>query len=325
MKAVFYETNGGSDVLRYAELPTPTPGPGEVLVRIAASGVNPSDWKTRQGSARKMAFPRVIPHSDGAGTIEAVGEGVDRARIGQRVWLWNGQWKRPFGTAAEYIALPAIQAVPLPDSTSFAAGACLGIPALTALHGLLTDGGCAGQRVLVTGGAGSVGHYAIQMARLLGAAQVLATVSGPAKAAHAMAAGADACINYRTEDVVARVAALTNGAGVDRVVEVDLAGNGPKLHQICAHGAIVAGYGSNTQEAIFPFSPTITKGIGVRFYIVYELNAAQRATAVGALNPWLARGLLSHAVAATLPLAACAQAQDEVQQGKHMGNVVLAV
>ncbi len=325
MKAVFYETNGGSDVLRYAELPTPTPGPGEVLVRIAASGVNPSDWKTRQGSARKMAFPRVIPHSDGAGTIEAVGEGVDRARIGQRVWLWNGQWKRPFGTAAEYIALPAIQAVPLPDSTSFAAGACLGIPALTALHGLLTDGGCAGQRVLVTGGAGSVGHYAIQMARLLGAAQVLATVSGPAKAAHAMAAGADACINYRTEDVVARVAALTNGAGVDRVVEVDLAGNGPKLHQICAHGAIVAGYGSNTQEAIFPFSPTITKGIGVRFYIVYELNAAQRATAVGALNPWLARGLLSHAVAATLPLAACALAQDEVQQGKHMGNVVLAV
>ena len=324
MKAVFYETNGASDVLRFADLPTPTPGPGEVLVRIAASGVNPSDWKTRQGSARKMAFPRVIPHSDGAGVIEAVGEGVDRARIGQRVWLWNGQWKRPFGTAAEYIALPAIQAVPLPENTSFAAGACLGIPALTALHGLLTDGGCAGQRVLVTGGAGSVGHYAIQMARLLGAAQVLATVSGPAKAAHAMAAGADACINYRSEDVVAQVAALTNGAGVDRVVEVDLAGNGPRLHQLCAHGAIVAGYCSNTQEAIFPFSPTITKGIGVRFYIVYELNAAQRATAVGALTPWLARGLLQHAVAATLPLAECARAQDEVQQGKHMGNVVLA-
>ncbi len=324
MKAVFYETNGTSDVLRVGELTTPSPAAGEVLVRVAVSGVNPSDWKTRLGSARKMAFPRVIPHSDGAGVIEAMGEGVDRARLGQRVWIWNGQWKRPFGTAAEYIALPAIQAVPLPESTSFEAGACLGIPALTALHGLLTDGGCAGQRVLVTGGAGSVGHYAIQMARLLGAAQVLATVSGPEKAAHAMAAGADACVNYRSEDQVARIAELTGGAGVDRVVEVDLAGNGRLLHQICAHGAIVAGYGSNTQEAVFPFSPTISKGIGVRFYIVYELTAAQRATAVGALTPWLARGMLHHAVAATLPLADCARAHDEVQQGRHMGNVVLA-
>ncbi len=324
MRAVFYDTNGTSDVLRVGELPTPSPAAGEVLVRVAVSGVNPSDWKTRLGSARKMAFPRVVPHSDGAGVIEAVGEGVDRARIGQRVWIWNGQWKRAFGTAAEYIALPAIQAVPLPEGTSFEAGACLGIPALTALHGLLTDGGCAGQRVLVTGGAGSVGHYAIQMARLLGASQVLATVSGPEKAAHAMAAGADACVNYKQEDQVARIAELTGGAGVDRVVEVDMAGNGRLLHQICAHGAVVAGYGSNTQEAVFPFSPTISKGIGVRFYIVYELTAAQRAIAVGALTPWLARGMLNHAVAATLPLADCARAHDEVQAGRHMGNVVLA-
>ena len=126
MKAVWYDRNGGSDVLTHGDLPTPSPGPGEVLVRLATSGVNPSDWKTRRGS-RPMAFPRVIPHSDGAGTIEAVGEGIDRARIGQRVWIWNGQWKRPFGTAAEYIALPAIQAVPLPDSTPFDAAACLGI------------------------------------------------------------------------------------------------------------------------------------------------------------------------------------------------------
>lgn len=323
MKAVFYETNGASAVLRHGDLPTPSPEAGEVLVRIVASGVNPSDWKTRLGSARKMAFSRVIPHSDGAGVIEAVGHGVDRNRIGQRVWLWNGQWKRPFGTAAEYIALPAIQAVPLPENTSFEAGACLGIPALTALHGLLTDGGCAGQRVLVSGGAGSVGHYAIQMARLLGASQVLATVSGAAKALQATAAGADACVNYREEDLPARIMALTDGAGVDRVVEVDMAGNGPLLHQICAHGAVVAAYGSNTQEAVLPFSPTITKGIGVRFYIVYELTSAQRTTAVGALTPWLARGLLRHAVAATLPLANCAQAHDEVQAGTHMGNVVL--
>jgi NADPH:quinone reductase len=325
MKAVWYDRNGTSEVLTYGNLPTPSPAPGEVLVRLVTSGVNPSDWKTRLGSSRKMAFPRVVPHSDGAGVIEAVGEGVDRGCIGERVWLWNGQWKRAFGTAAEYIALPSVQAVRLPDGVGFEAGACLGIPALTALHGLLTDGGCAGQHVLVTGGAGSVGHYAVQMARLLGAAQIIATVSGPAKAAHAMEAGADATVNYREEDVPERIMALTGGAGVDRVVEVDLAGNGKLLHQFCAHGAIVAGYGSNTQEAIFPFSPTIVKGIGVRFYIVYELTPAQRATTIGALTRWLERGLLRHAVATTLPLAECARAHDEVQQGRHIGNVVLGI
>ncbi|GGC57839.1 alcohol dehydrogenase [Siccirubricoccus deserti] len=323
MKAVWYDRTGGSEVLTYGELPTPTPGPGEVLVRLAASGVNPSDWKTRRGSSRPMAFPRVIPHSDGAGTIEAVGEGVDRGRIGQRVWIWNGQWKRPFGTAADYIALPEIQAVPLPEGTGFDAGACLGIPALTALHALVTDGGVTGQRVLVTGGAGSVGHYAIQFARLLGAAQVIATVSGAAKAAHAMDAGADATVNYRAEDVPARVMELTAGQGVDRVVEVDLAGNGPMIHKLCAHGAVVGAYGSNTQEAIFPFSPTIVKGIGVRFFIVYELTAPQRAQAVGALQSWLARGLVRHAIAARMPLAECAAAHDAVEGGALMGNLVL--
>ncbi|WP_135467684.1 NADPH:quinone reductase [Crenalkalicoccus roseus] len=324
MRAVWYERNGGSEVLTLGEMPTPEPGPGEVLVRLAASGVNPSDWKTRRGSTRPMAFPRVIPHSDGAGVIEAVGEGVARGRIGERVWIWNGQWKRPFGTAAEYIALPAAQAVPLPEGTSFEEGACLGIPALTALHAVATDGGVTGRRVLVTGGAGAVGHYAIQFARLLGAAQILATVSGEAKAAHAMAAGADATINYRREEVPARVMELTGGRGVDRVVEVDLAGNGPMLHRLCAYGAVVAGYGSNTQEAVFPFSPTIQKGIAVRFFIVYELDAAQRAAAIGALQAWLARGLVRHAVAARLPLAECARAHDEVEQGRHIGNVVLA-
>ncbi len=323
MKAIWYERNGGPEVLTFGEMPTPSPGPGEVLVRLATSGVNPSDWKTREGSSRKMAFPRVIPHSDGAGTIEAVGEGVDRGRIGERVWIWNGQWKRPFGTAAEYVALPSPQAVRLPGHVGFEAGACLGIPALTALHGLLTDGGCAGQRVLVTGGAGAVGHYAIQMARLLGAAQVIATVSGPEKAAHAMAAGADATVNYREEDVVERVMALTQGQGVDRVVEVDMSSNGRLLHRYCAHGAVVAGYGSNTQEAVFPFSPTISKGIAVRFYIVYELNAAQRATAIGALNAWLERDLLRHAVAARLPLAQCAAAHEAVREGRCIGNLVL--
>ncbi|MBD0270639.1 MAG: NADPH:quinone reductase [Acetobacteraceae bacterium] len=324
MKAVWYERLGGPEVLTYGELPTPKPAPGEVLVRLATSGVNPSDWKSRSGTTgRPMGFPRVVPHSDGAGTVEAVGEGVDKARIGERVWIWNGQWKRAFGTAAERIAVPSAQAVRLPENTGFDEGACLGIPALTALHAVLTDGGVSGQRVLVAGGAGSVGHYAVQFARLLGAAQVLATVSSEEKAAHAMSAGADAAIDYKRQDVAERVAALTGGRGVDRVVEVDIAGNDAVLPALLAPGGLVAVYGSNAAVAQIAFGPAILKGIAFRFFIVYELDAAQRATALGALNGWLERGLLRHAVAARVPLAECARAQQAVQEGKHIGNVVL--
>lgn len=324
MRAVWYDRQGpAGEVLTYGELPTPSPGPGEVLVRLATSGVNPSDWKSRSGRGRPMAFPRVIPHSDGAGHVEAVGEGVPRQRVGQRVWIWNGQWKRPHGTAAEYIALPSEQAVPLPETTNFAEGACLGIPALTALHALLTDGGVTGQRVLVTGGAGSVGHYAIQFARLLGAAQVVATVSGEAKAAHALAAGADQTVNYRNEDVADRVLALTGGAGVDRVVEVDVTGNAALLPRLLAPGGICAAYGANGPEAAVNFGAAILRGIAIRFFIVYELTPAQRATAIGALTPWLERGLLRHAVAAHAPLADCAAAQDAVEKGAYIGNLVL--
>jgi NADPH:quinone reductase-like Zn-dependent oxidoreductase len=324
MRAVWYDRQGpAGEVLTYGELPTPSPGPGEVLVRLATSGVNPSDWKSRSGRGRPMAFPRVIPHSDGAGHVEAVGEGVPRQRIGQRVWTWNGQWKRAFGTAAEYIALPSEQAVPLPEGTGFAEGACLGIPALTALHALLTDGGVTGQRVLVTGGAGSVGHYAIQFARLLGAAQVIATVSGEAKAAHAMTAGADQTVNYRSEDVAERVLALSGGAGVDRVVEVDVTSGAALLPRLMAPGGVCAVYGANGADATVNFGAAIMRGIALRFFIVYELTPAQRATAIGALTPWLERGLVRHAVAAHAPLADCAAAQDAVEKGAYIGNLVL--
>ncbi|GAA0608482.1 NADPH:quinone reductase [Craurococcus roseus] len=324
MKAVWYDRTGGPEVLTFGELPTPKPGPGEVLVRLATSGVNPSDWKSRSGTTgRPMGFPRIVPHSDGAGIVEAVGEGVDKARVGERVWIWNGQWKRAFGTAAEYIALPSAQAVRLPDNTGFDEGACLGIPALTALHAVLTDGGVSGRRVLVAGGAGSVGHYAVQFARLLGAAQVLATVSSEEKAAHALSAGADATIDYKRQDVAERVGALTGGRGVDRVVEVDIAGNDAVLPALLAPGGLVAVYGSNAAVAQIAFGPAILKGIAFRFFIVYELDAAQRATALGALNGWLERGLVRHAVAARAPLAECARAQQAVQEGKHIGNVVL--
>ena len=227
MRAAFYEKNGPArEVLQVAEVDMPRPGPGEVRVRLKASGVNPSDVKAREGRTRKIAWPRVIPHSDGAGDIDMVGDGVPSSRVGERVWTWNAQWKRAFGTCADHVVLPAALAVPLPAQVSYEAGACLGIPAMTAYHAVAVAvaGAGAGQTVLVSGGAGGVGHYAIQFAKARGA-KVLTTVSSEAKAKLARAAGADHVIDYKRENVGERVMAITNKAGVDAVVEMDLSTN----------------------------------------------------------------------------------------------------
>jgi len=216
MQAAFYESTGPArEVLHVGRIELPEPGPGEVRVRVACSGVNPSDVKTRAGLRNKtLPFPRIVPHSDGAGVIDAVGAGVPAGRVGERVWIWNAAWKRAWGTAAECVVLPAAQAVHLPDEAGFEAGACLGIPALTAYHAAAVDGGVAGKAVLVAGGAGAVGHYAVQCARLLGARQVIATVSSDAKARLARDAGADLAVDYRREDAAARIREATAGAGV---------------------------------------------------------------------------------------------------------------
>jgi NADPH2:quinone reductase len=323
MRAAWYERNGPArDVLQVGTIKTPEPGPGEVRVRVHASGVNPSDWKTRSGS-RPMAGPRVIPHSDGAGTIDRTGPGVTDRRLGERVWLWNGQWRRPNGTAAEYIVLPADQAVPLPKNTSFAEGACLGIPALTAHRAVTTDRPCAGEIVLVTGGAGAVGHYTIQFAKLLGAAQVIATASSAEKAEHARAAGADAVIDYRKENVVERVQALTNGHGADRIVEVDISGNAHLLPQIVARDGLCVAYGSNGPEATFAFGPMILSGAAVRFFIVYELSAEARRRGIEDLTHWLEAGALTHRIVAEYPLERIVEAHEAVEQGRSIGNVIL--
>ena len=214
MRAAFYEKNGPArEVLeprrgRYAQA-RPRRG---ARAGSKPPGVNPSDVKSREGRTRKIAFPRVIPHSDGAGEIEAVGEGVPKSRVGERVWTWNGQWKRAFGTCADYIVLPAALAVKLPDHVSYEAGACLGIPAMTAYHAVEVAGPA--KTVLVSGGAGGVGHYAIQFAKARGQT-VIATVSSEAKAKLARDAGADHTIDYKRENVGERVMAITDKAGVD--------------------------------------------------------------------------------------------------------------
>ena len=270
-----------------------------------------------------MVAPRVIPHSDGAGVIERVGPAVDPSRVGERVWIWNGQWKRPFGTAATYIALPSEQAVRLPDGTTFEAGACLGIPALTAHRAVTIDGSPQGQSVLVSGGAGAVGHYAIQFARLLGARQIIATVSSEEKAEHAKAAGADEVINYKADAVPDRVREITGGRGVDRIVEVDIAGNATLVPKIIAQGGLCAAYGSNAAQACFDFGPMILSGAAVRFFIVYELSAAARERGVSDLTRWMEEGRVKHAIATKMPLERTAEAHELLEQGKVIGNIVL--
>jgi NADPH2:quinone reductase len=323
MQTIWYEQNGPArDVLQFGEIPDPEPGPGEVRVRVHASGVNPSDWKSRAGS-RPMLFPRVIPHSDGAGVIDRVGPGVAAGRIGERVWTWNAQWKRAFGTAAEWVVLPSEQAVRLPEGTTFQAGACLGIPALTAHRAVTVDGEPSGQVVLVAGGAGAVGHYAIQFAKLLGAAQVIATVSSQDKAEHARRAGADEIVNYRTESVPGRVAEITNGRGVDRVIEVDIAVNAGLLPKVIARDGLCVAYGSSAPQASFEFLPMILSGAAVRFFIVYELSPQARERGVSDLTRWLEDGRLQHAVGAALPLERTIEAHELVEQGKIVGNVVV--
>jgi NADPH2:quinone reductase len=298
----------------------------EVRVKLKWSGVNPSDVKTRSGvRSRTLPFPRIVPHSDGAGVIDQVGEGVDRARIGERVWLWNAAWQRPNGTAAEYVVVPAPQAVRLPDAVDLAAGACLGIPALTAYHAVTVDGGVRGKSVLVAGGAGAVGHYALQFARLQGARQIVASVSNAEKAALARAAGADPVVNYRTENLVTRCLEATAGVGLDRIIEVDFAANvSADLAALRPDGDVIV-YGSGAAEVAVPFVPAIMKNVRLRFFIVYNLNPEDRMRAVRDLSHYLDTNTLVHVIGARLPLARIAEAHDLVEQGRVTGNVILEI
>ena len=326
MRAAFYTEQGPArEVLKVGEQPKPEPGPGEVRVRLRTSGVNPSDWKARRGgSGRGLAAPLVIPHSDGAGDIDVVGPGVPVSRIGERVWIWNGQWKRASGTAAQYIALPSAQAVPLPQNTDYASGACLGIPALTALQAFRLAQVQRESVVLVSGGAGAVGHYAGQFAKLRGA-RVLATVSGDAKAAHAREAGADSVINYRTEDVGARVKALTNGRGVDAVIEVDLTANAKLLPAVLRPHGVAVVYGTGAAEASIPALWLMLNSATLRLFLIYDLSAADRAAVLDEINTLLVQGRLVHAVGQRFPLDKIAEAHEAVERGAVIGNVVLDI
>jgi NADPH2:quinone reductase len=290
---------------------------------MVISGINPSDWKRRQGLTRRMEFPRVIPHQDGAGVIDRVGPGVPESRLGERVWLYESQIGRPFGTAAEYTVQPAAYAVPLPPNTSFAEGAGLGVPAMTAHRCVFADGPVTGKTLLVTGGAGAVGHYAIQLAKLHGA-RVIATVSSDHKAQIALAAGADATINYRTEDTAQRIMDITSGAGVDHIVEVDFAGNFTVSREVLRRNGVLAVYAAGVAPQ--PPVPLQFKAsnITVRFVLVYDMPEAAKQAAVQEITRLLTGGKLRHLAGPRFPLESAREAHLAVEGGA-IGKVMIEV
>ena len=323
MKAIWYEQNGPAEVMQFGDIPDPEPGPGEVRVRVVSSGVNPSDWKRRAGLTARIGFPRVIPHQDGAGIIDSVGPGVPESRIGQRVWLFESQFGRPYGSAAEYTVQPSSHVVPMPDSISFAQGACLGVPAMTAHRCLFADGPLEGKVVLVPGGAGAVGHYAVQQAKLAGAT-VISTVSSDYKAGIASEAGAAHTINYRTEDVIERVMDITEGEGVDHIVEVDFAANFPVTSEVLKSSGVVAIYaaGKGQQRAV-PLQSRRSNTV-VRNVLVYDMPEPAKDAAIADITAWLESGALTHLVGPHFPLEQTVQAHRAVEGGA-IGNVIVDV
>ena len=321
MRAAWYLKNGEArDVMVVGDLPTPQAGAGEVLVRLVTSGVNPSDVKSRR--ARPLTEP-VVPHSDGAGVIAAVGDGVPASRVGERVWIWNGQWGRALGTAAEFIALPSAQAVVLPDSTDFAAGACFGIPALTALQAVHLAGDLRDKPVLVTGASSAVEHYVTQLVTLAGG-QVIGTVGSPAKAAHAQAAGMREAIFYKTESVAQRVKDLTAGRGVPVIIDMDFTSTAGLLAEgvLAPHGRVVC-YGANTPDIAFNFRAMLFQSVALQFFLVYELTAADRQRAQDRLTELLQSQRLQHPIGARFTLDQIVQAHETVEAGQTVGNVVI--
>ena len=329
MKAITYDQFGNaSDVLRFGEVSDPEPAPGEVLVRIHASGVNPSDVKMRAGTrpgVTKPPFPRIIPHSDGAGVISAVGDGVDQNRIGQHVWIWNGQWQRPFGTAAELIALPEQQAVPLPKDLSMEEGATLGIPGLTAVHAVLGFGSIADKKVLISGGAGTVGRLAIQFAKLSGA-YVIATAHGEHGMKRVRDAGADTILDYQAENLAELILRETNGDLIDHIVEVEFGNNIATNSAIIKEKGRIVSYGSAlNMTPELPFYPLMFKGVTISLILVYILNDNERKLAISNLNNLLNKHSIDFGIHKTFDISECSQAHEIIEAGNRTGSVILKV
>ena len=327
MRACWFEAFGAAqNVLQQGDWPTPEPGPAEVLVQLQTTGVNPSDVKKRAGAFPDLleAGP-VIPHSDGAGVISAVGEGVSPARVGERVFVYQAQYGRQLGTAAEYVALDSVRAPTLPENASFEVGACIGIPIMTAHRCVFADGPVADQLILVTGGAGRVGHYAIQWAHRAGA-HVIATASNEEDAAACRQAGAEAVVNHRESDWGKAVLDLTGGQKIDRVIDVEFGANLPELLHCVRIGATIATYSSTVvPEPALPFRTMMFMDLTVRMVIVYAMPEEAKALAVTDTQVALAENGLQHRFAETLPFDQMARAHEIIEEGSVRGCVVVTI
>jgi NADPH:quinone reductase len=320
MKAALYRQTGpAAAVLQVEEIERPQPGPGEVLVRVRASGVNPTDCKSRAGMTPRPIDGFQIPNMDGAGIIEAVGSGVDPGRVGERVWLWFAAAGRRWGTAAEWTVVPQRQAAPLPDGASFDLGASLGVPAMTAHYCLFSDGPVDGQTVLVAGGAGAVGHFAIELAKRAGA-RVITTVSSAEKAALAEKAGADLVVNYRTADVAEQIRAFA--PAVDRVIEVALGADLALDLAVARPGTTVVTYAAEAADPVLPVRPCMTANVVLRFVLLYGVPAAALDRAAADVTAALAAGDLTGLPVHKFPLDRIAAAHEAAEAGV-MGKIIV--
>lgn len=326
MLAGWYERGGPAlEVIETGQIAIPAPGPGEVLVRLHASGINPSDYKKRGNTKAPKEFPRVIPHSDGAGVIAALGDGVSGFEVGQRVWTFNAQWGRPFGTAAEYIALPAGKISPLADNASFVEGACHGIPAMTAARIMFLDGPVTGKWVYVPAATGRVGAYALQFAKW-GGARTIASAGNKARAEAAHAMGADFVIDRSSGDVASKILDITGGYGVDRIAEVEFGGNMALNAQILAQDGVISSYASaHVPKAEITVSPRRARNMSIHFVFVYMLNPKAIAETCAIVNKAQAEGALTHRIAGTFPLAALAQAHAAAENQSGTGHMVVTM
>ncbi|MFI1568987.1 NADPH:quinone reductase [Streptomyces sp. NPDC020490] len=327
MRAAWYERTGpAAEVITVGELPAPRPGPGEVRVRIQVAGVNPADVKRRAGTGgRTMLFTRIVPGDDGAGVIDLVGPNVPLSRIGQRVWVHSANYKRQWGTAAEYSVVPSLNAIELPPHVSFDAGACLGVPALTAHRSVFADGPVAGQTVLITGGAGAVAHYAIELAKSAGAT-VIATASTVEKQRAARAAGADEVVDYRSADAVSSIQRFTGPRGADRIIDVAFGANLAMTVDLIAENGVIATYGSDASpEPTIPFYPLMRKGVTLRTISVFAMPTEAKHAAVEHLNALLDRNALTHPTDSCRPLDDIVQVHSDLEQGKNIGRVLITV
>ena len=327
MKAIsFAEFGSANQVLKVSERPTPEPGPGEVLVKLHTTGVNPSDVKKRAGGFPNLLDDGpVIPHSDGAGVIEGVGSGVPTSRIGERVFVYQAQHARLHGTAADYVAIDTLRAPGLPDNTAFDVGACVGIPILTAHRCVFADGDVAEQWVLVTGGAGRVGHYAIQLAQRAGA-RVIATASNETDALACREAGAEHVVNHREPGWGRQVLVHSGGFQMDRAIDVEFGANLPELLDCLRTGATITTYSSTVvPEPSLPFRTMMFMDLTVRMVIVYAMPETAKALAVADTQALLAEGGLRHRIAQTLPFSEMARAHEIIEEGSVRGCVVVTL